>query len=82
MALNYFEMFAQLRIGVDIETTTPADLVPHVTQPGYVPTYTVRDEAGEVVLDGLDVYQLVDKAHGSLDALTLYEDEHPVFTVY
>lgn len=81
MALNYFEMFARLRIGVDIETTTPADAVPHVLQPGYVPTYTVRNEAGDIVLEGR-VDHLVDRAHGSLEALTLFEDEYPVFTVY
>jgi hypothetical protein len=82
MALNYYAMFAQLKMGVDVETETPASAVPHVMQPGYVPRYTVRNDTGQVVLSDMDVYRLVDEVHGSPEALTLYEDDHPVFTVY
>jgi hypothetical protein len=81
VAINYFEMFATLKLGIDIEPTTPPASVPHVFQPGYVPTYTVRNDAGETVFKGDDVHQLVEEAHWDMEALTLYEDEYPVFTV-
>lgn len=63
MAINYFEMFATLKVGVDIEPATPPASVPHVFQPGYIPVYTVRDDAGRVVHAGDDMYRLVNEAH-------------------
>lgn len=82
MAINYWEMFATLKIGVDVETLTPTDQVPHAYNPGYTPVYTVRNNAGHIVSMGVDVHEMVEWAHGELEALTLYEDEYPVFTVY
>lgn len=81
MALNFFEMFSTLKLGIDIEPTTPPHTVPHVFTPGYVPVYTVRNDAGEVVFDGDDVHLLTEEAHWGMESLTLYEDEYPVFTV-
>lgn len=81
MALNYFEMFASLKLGLDIETTTPPDSVPHVRQPGYVPVYTVRNDAGEILHTG-DVARLTEATHMGLEPLTLYEDDYPVFTAW
>lgn len=81
MALNCFEMFASLKLGINIETTTPPDGVPHVRQPGCVPVYTVRNDAGEILLTG-DVARLTEAAHAGLEPLTLYEDDYPVFTAW
>lgn len=82
MALNYFDMFAGLKMGVDILTETLPEDVPHTQKSGYVPTYTVRDEAGVVVFTGHDVVRLVDQAHLDRRSLTLFEDRYPVFTVF
>lgn len=81
MALNFFAMFASLRMGVDVMTTTDASEVPHVLQPGYVPVYTGRDDSGVIVFQGIPVDELVEQLHGDLRELTLYEDNYPVFTV-
>lgn len=80
--MNYAQMLGMLKIGVDILPTTPPESVSHAFQAGYVPVYTVRNDAGDVVISGKGVDQLVHEAHGGLEALTLYEDEYPVFTVY
>lgn len=82
MAMNYAQMLGSLKLGPDILPTTDPDSVPHVFQAGYVPVYTVRNDAGDVVIRDKGVDQLVHEAHGGLEALTLYEDEYPVFTVY
>lgn len=81
MAMDFSVMLASLRMGVDVMTTTDASEVPHVSQPGYVPTYTGRDDDGVVVLKEMPVDELVDQLHADLRELTLYEDNYPVFTV-
>jgi hypothetical protein len=81
MAINYFEMLGSLRMGVDFLPDTDPETVPHATQPGYVPRYTLRRDDGSVVMEG-QVDELVHEAHVQLvESLTLYEDEYPVFTV-
>lgn len=81
MAINFFEMFASLRMGVDVMTTTDVSEVLHAFQPGYIPTYTGRDGDGVIVLQGMPVDELVERLHADLRELILYEDNYPVFTV-
>lgn len=79
--MNFSTMLASLRMGVDVMTITDVSEVPHTSQPGYVPTYTGRDDSGAVILQDLPIDELVNRIHADRRELTLYEDNYPVFAV-
>ncbi len=70
-------------MGVHIVPSTDPEEVKHVSIPGYVPHYTVRDAAGEIIRRG-PVNDLVRWLHaaGGGDWVILYEDEFPVMECY
>lgn len=76
-------MLSQLKMGVDILPATDPQDVPHVLDPSHIPVYSLRDMQGVMVSQGpVDV--LVERSHNGfyeMGALTLFEDEYPVFTI-
>lgn len=80
VAINFSQMLGSLRMGVDVLTITDADDVPHTTQPGYNPVYTLRDAHGKVISEG-PVDFLTEYAHNFDAPVYLYEDTYPVFSV-
>lgn len=86
MTINYFEMFASLRMGLDIVPETEWEDVPHCRKVGYTPTYTTRmyntsTEAWEAVPEAsTDLAVMVDEAHWRWTLpVGVYEDEYPIF---
>ena len=83
MALNWGQMMASLKMGVDVLPETDPEDVPHVKDPSHIPSYSLRSEDGSLVDSG-PVDLLVERAHMDfypVDVLTLFEDDYPVFTI-
>lgn len=84
MALNFFNMYASLRMGVDIAPITDPDSIPHTKIPGYVPKYTLeifRDEVWTAESEG-DIVDLTEQAHATLEFARVLEDGYPIFEAY
>lgn len=84
MALNFFDMYASLRMGVDIAPITDPESVPHTTIPGYIPRYTLEilvDEEWKYSREG-DIVELTDEAHLTFDGARVLEDGYPIFEAY
>lgn len=70
----------EARMGTCVPPLTSPASVPHTTQPGYIPVYTLREENGTVISrEPVDV--ITCDAHNFIGPVFLYEDEYPVFCV-
>jgi len=91
MAMNYWQMFGELKMGVDIMPLTDPESVSHTKIPGYIPEYWLEIAEGmgqaingEWVRDNTvtDIVEIVEKAHALLNPCRVMEDGYPIMEVF
>ena len=87
MSINYLAMLASLKVGVDFPPDTDPDTVPHVRQPGVIPTYSVEIERDGNWVPHIpavlmsDLPDVVEAMHWDYTSpVRLLENGYPVFT--